>query len=66
MEVDIIREGELLEFLGISKAALHRLRKEKGLPHVNLTRKERIYPAAEFMEWVKQSCISIKCAKEPN
>ena len=43
--------------LGIKKDALLRLRKEKGLPYVSLTRTERIYPAEKFMEWVNQNCV---------
>ena len=56
MELPIIREDELLEFLKISKAALYRLRIKKGLPYVSLTRKDRVYPAEQFMEWIKQNC----------
>ena len=58
MELPIILEKELLELLGISKAALYRLRKEKGLPYVSLTRTERVYPVEKFMEWVNQNCAN--------
>ena len=56
MELGIILEKELLALLGIKKAVLYRLRKEKGLPYVNLTRSERIYPVEQFMEWINQNC----------
>lgn len=58
MELDIILEKELLEFLGINKAALYRLRKEKGLPYVSLTRTERIYPVEKFMGWINRNCVN--------
>ena len=58
MELGIIPEKELLELLGINKAALYRLRKEKGLPYVSLTRVERVYPVDKFMEWISKNCQS--------
>ena len=58
MELNIILEKELLELLGISKASLYRLRKEKGLPYVSLTRTERIYPVEKFMDWIERNCVN--------
>ena len=58
MELGIILEKELLELLGINKAALYRLRKEKGLPYVSLTRTERVYPADKLMECVNKNCLT--------
>ena len=63
MELGIILEKELLELLGINKAALYRLRKEKGLPYVSLTRTERVYPVDKFMEWVSKNCLSEEAGK---
>ena len=58
MELSIILEKELLEFLGISKATLQRLRREKGLPYVRLSNTERVYPAEKFMEWINRNCVN--------
>ena len=63
MELGIILEKELLELLGINKAALYRLRKEKGLPYVSLTRTERVYPVDKFMEWVNKNCLTEEAGK---
>ena len=58
MELNIILEKELLALLGISKSSLYRLRKEKGLPYVSLTRTERIYPVEKFMDWIERNCVN--------
>lgn len=58
MELPIIREKQLLELLGISKAALYHLRKERGLPYVGLTRTERIYPIEKFLQWINRNCAN--------
>ena len=56
MELPVILEEELLQFLRINKATLYQLTKRKGLPCVVLNKKTRVYPLEKFMEWINQTC----------
>ena len=53
LEEEVLSEAKLLEITGWSKKQLGHVRREKGLPSVNITRNCRVYLAVEVLDWLK-------------
>jgi len=52
---DFYSEDEICAFLNMNKAGLARLRKEKGLPFVRVTRNQRIFLHSELLAWFQKN-----------
>ena len=48
---DLLSEKQLAEILGVSKASMLKLRKEKGLPHIKIGIKT-LYYEPDVMAWL--------------
>ncbi len=49
---NVVPEKELMEILGVTKSILSRLRLEKHLPFIPVTRQSRVYLESSLMEWL--------------
>ena len=49
----LLTENELLEFFGVSKATLSRLRNEAQLPFCKITQQRRLYFVDSIETWLK-------------
>ena len=51
---EILNESELMEFLGVSRTTLWKLRRERDLPYGKVGREYR-YLKADVIRWLKES-----------
>ena len=50
---NVVPEKEVMEILGVSRAGLDRLRHDKKLPFVPVTRNSRVYIESSVMRWLR-------------
>ena len=51
---EILNESELMEFLGVSRTTLWKLRRERNLPYGRVGREYR-YLKSDIIQWLKES-----------
>jgi len=51
---EIFNESELMEFLGVSRTTLWKLRRERNLPYGKVGREYR-YLKSDIIQWLKES-----------
>ncbi len=51
---EILNESDLMEFLGVSRTTLWKLRKESNLPYAKVGREYR-YLKTDIISWLKES-----------
>ena len=51
---EILNEAELMEFLGVSRTTLWKLRRERNLPYGRVGREYR-YLKSDIIRWLKES-----------
>ncbi len=56
---NVVPEKEVMEILGVTKNILSRLRHEKYLPFIPVTRKSRVYLESSLMQWVRDNEITL-------
>jgi len=59
---NVLTEKELLELLGLKKAALSRLRNENRLPFLRVSRTSRLYLESDVVKWLKSRKIVLNRA----
>ncbi|NIP33118.1 hypothetical protein GWN26_14085 [Candidatus Saccharibacteria bacterium] len=53
-----LSEGELIQWLEISRDQLDKLRLEEGLPFIRVTRTIRKYPLKEIEQWLQERVVT--------
>ncbi len=51
---EILKESELMEFLGVSRTTLWKLRRDRDLPYAKVGREYR-YLKSDIIDWLKES-----------
>lgn len=54
---DVMTEKEVLDFFGVPKASLDRLRREKGLPYCRVNNVSRLYLVRDIFDYITSQRI---------
>lgn len=60
---EILNEAELMEFLGVSRTTLWKLRRERDLPYGKVGREYR-YVKSDIIRWLKESKYRLEAEKK--